>query len=194
MQQVSPMQQQTASMQQPTQTLEPIAKTNNGSEYFDYIKNNEGYSEKVYDDGVGNLTIGVGHLITPNSKSLFYKLFGDSVNFDDVKSGKTSLDAKQVKILFSHDVQEHLKKAKRLFNSFDSYPLYLRQALLDSVYRGDTGNNTRKLINQGKWEEAAVEYLNRRDYRNRVQLGIRGIGKRMEHNRDAMLKYAREKK
>jgi len=51
---------------------------------------------------------------------------------------------------------------------------------------------TIKLINAGKWREAAVEYLNRHDYMNAQQLGIPGIVPRMNANRDAFLRYARD--
>ena len=72
---------------------------------FDYaaftnkIRQYEGYRNKVYDDGRGNATIGVGHMITPQSRQTFNQLFGKTVNFDDVASGKTTLTKSQIQRL-----------------------------------------------------------------------------------------------
>lgn len=172
--------------------VSPKEDINEIDKYFDYIRKNEGYRTRVYDDGRGNATIGVGHLLTNNSQEIFRNLFGNEVNFNDIRSGRSSLTNEQVLKLFEYDTKKHLARAKRNFPKFESYPFYLRVALLDSVFRGDTGPKTTSLINQDKWEEAAEEYLNRYDYKNRQKLGIPGIGTRMERNRDAMLRYARE--
>jgi len=94
--------------------------------------------------------------------------------------------------LANYDIRRHLRRARRIFPAFDNYPDYVQYALLDSIYRGDTGPATIKLINAGKWRDAAREYLNRYDYKNANALGIPGIKPRMEMNRDAMLRYAEE--
>jgi len=155
-----------------------------------YVKEHEGFRNRVYDDGVGNLTIGVGHLITPKSRQIFDDLFGDSVDYDNIIAGRDALSDKQVLKLFKHDLKEHIERARRLIGDFDEYPDYMQAALVDAVYRGDLGPRTRSLLNQGKYREAAVEYLNHNQYRNARELGIPGIITRMNKNRDAMLKYA----
>jgi len=161
-------------------------------QFSDHIKKYEGFRNEVYDDGRGNATIGIGHLITPQSENIFTGLFGDNINYDDIVSGKSQLTDEQVYQLAEYDIEKHLGRARSIFPRFDTYPYYLQQALLNSVYRGDTGPKTIKLINTGKFREAAKEYLNRYDYNNAVALGIRGIKARMEANRDAMLNYANE--
>jgi len=167
---------------------------------FDYkafankIRQYEGYEPKVYDDGRGNNTIGIGHMITPESRQIFQQLFGKAVDFNAVASGKQTLTDQQIQRLAQYDIDKHLTRARRIFPKYDTYPYYVQEALLNSVYRGDTGKKTAVLINQGKWEEAAAEYLNRHDYVNAVKLGIPGIRTRMESNRDAMLQYSKDLK
>ncbi len=158
------------------------------------IKENEGSRAFVYDIG-GAKHIGVGHKITAESRSVFMKLFGcDTSCFDDLVDGKTSLTSTQVDELFTHDINIYIKRTKNLFPSYDSYPDYIKMALVSSVYRGEmeSGHETVKLINEGKWREAAVEYINRKDYREAAAKGLGGIVKRMDANRDSFLRYAGE--
>jgi GH24 family phage-related lysozyme (muramidase) len=178
-----------------TQPAEPekVVKKGLDTDFFaDYIAQSEGSVPKVYDDGAGNPTIGIGHLLKSESRGIFKSLFGDKVNYNNIKSGKAKLDDAQIKSLFKYDLKHHLDRTRRIINDFDGLPTYLQAALLDSVYRGDTGRKTAQLMNAGEWGAAAKEYLNRRDYKNRVKLGIRGIGPRMERNRDAMMRYSKE--
>lgn len=157
-----------------------------------YLYGHEGIRTKVYDDGVGNPTIGIGHAFGPESRQIFNTVFGNEVNYNNIISGRDALTNEQIWRLFEYDLERHLTRARNRFHNFDDFPSYLQLALLDSVYRGDTGPRTTALINAGKWREAAVEYLNRRDYRDRAKNNMRGIGPRMERNRDAMLRYANE--
>jgi GH24 family phage-related lysozyme (muramidase) len=172
---------------------EPIQQADPEIEHYrHYISQSEGFRNRVYNDGRGNLTIGVGHLLRKQDAVLFKHLFGNSVSYDAIRSGRQNLTDNQVGVLFEYDLNNHLQRAKRVFPSFNGYPLYVRIALTDSVFRGDMSPKTAKYINAGQWEKAAKEYLNRVDYRNRKKLGIPGIGPRMERNQSAMLKYANE--
>jgi len=171
----------------------PIRAANEPEYFGKYIAKSEGIETKIYDDGRGNLTIGIGHMIKPNSRAMFNRLFPE-IDFDRMVGGKQSITKDQAMVLFMHDLREHLERARSKFPKFDQYPTYLKAALLDSVYRGDTGPKTMALINNDKWEEAAKEYLNRHDYKNRFKLKIRGIGPRMDRNRDAMLYYGQQLK
>jgi len=163
--------------------------------YADYISVSEGRSAKVYLDGSGYPTIGIGHLMTPQSKLVFKLLFDDAVDYDALMAKTATLSDAQIDKLFEYDVQKHLKQTKALFPKFDQYPLYLRAALLDSVYRGEQKAEYRtvKLINSGNFREAASNYLNRKDYQQAKETGKnRGIITRMNRNQQAMLKYATE--
>ena len=175
--------------------------------YMDRMSEREGFRNKVYDDGVGVWTVGIGHAMdngkgghVRRSQRAFQSVFGNSVNWNDVRNGRVSLTDEQVRELAAFDIDDKANVARNMFNDFDTFPPYLQEALLDSVYRGDTGPKTTALINQGRWREAAREYLNRRDYIDaknnrpdpRTGILMRGIIPRMEHNRDAMLRYAEE--
>jgi GH24 family phage-related lysozyme (muramidase) len=156
----------------------------------DYIAHSEGVRQKAYDDGRGNMTIGIGHMFVPGDDKLFGNLFGNKYDVDKLIARTQAMDLDDVYTLFSHDAEEHLSRARQMFPQFDTFPSDVQMALADSVYRGDTGVKTRQLINAGKWGEAAREYLNRHDYANRHVLGIPGIGPRMERNQRALLNQA----
>jgi len=151
----------------------------------------EGFRTRVYDDGAGNQTIGVGHLITPQSRNIFSQLF-DNINFDDIVSSRTELTREQVNILARHDIDEHLDRARNRFPNLATYPGYLQEALVDAVYRGDMGPRTTALINNGEFASAADEYINHAGYRSAVSRGMSGIQTRMDANREAISQYARE--
>lgn len=171
-----------------------INKMFNHEKFTGHIKQYEGFRNAVYDDGAGNATIGVGHLITPKSRQIFQQLFGNSVDFDAIVSGQAKLTNEQVNQLAKYDIDKHLKRARGIFPKFDTYPYYVKEALLNSVYRGDTGPKTVALINAGRWEEAAAEYVNRDDYNNAVSRGMSGIKTRMDANKSVMLEYAKQLK
>lgn len=168
--------------------------------YLDHMIAREGVENTVYQDTSGIPTIGIGHAMgrTPNdqwaqrSQKVFNELFGNTVGWNAVHNGKQSLTDDQVKQLVLYDINEHIERAERIFPKYNTYPEYVKTALLDSVYRGDTGPKTTALINQGRWHEAADEYINRKDYRNAIQNNARGIKIRMDKNRNAMLQYAKE--
>jgi GH24 family phage-related lysozyme (muramidase) len=160
----------------------------------------EGYRNRVYDDGRGVMTIGIGHAMgrsandqfAQRSRNLFRQLFGNNVNWDRVFRGRAQLTNDQVNALADADIDVHLDRARAQFPNFNTYPGYIQQALADSMYRGDMGPRTARLINDGDWGAAADEYINRQDYQNATRLGIPGIRTRMNANRAAFQQYARE--
>jgi GH24 family phage-related lysozyme (muramidase) len=144
-------------------------------EAFKYIGANEGLKLKPYNDTKGIPTIGVGHKILPN---------------ENFFNGISEEEAKQ---LFSNDVQNKLNTCRNIFPLFDSYPNYVKVALLDGVYRGDHKKEykTTKLINNGDWINAAKEYLRNNDYYASQKQGT-GIAKRMKNNAKRMEQYGKE--
>lgn len=170
--------------------------------YINRMKEREGWRNKAYDDGIGIITVGVGHAMgkspdssnvhAKRSREVFKKLFGNSVNWDDVYNKRVSLTDSQVAALAKYDIEDHKNRAKSMFVNFENYPDYVQEALIDSVFRGDTGKATTALINQGNWRAAADEYINRKDYINAERNNMRGIKTRMDKNRAAFLQYAKE--
>jgi GH24 family phage-related lysozyme (muramidase) len=181
-------------------TKEPIARSEGASsteaKYFaDYIGQSEGRRSFMYLDSNGFPTIGIGHLLTPQSRLVFKYLFGLAVDYIQIMNKQQGLSSSQIDKLFEYDMQKHLKRTKQIFPDFDTYPIYLKAALLDGVYRGEYSpeHTTVKLINSGKFKEAAAQYLLRKDYNQAIKSGkSRGIISRMNRNQLAMLRYAKE--
>ena len=76
---------------------------------------------------------------------------------------------------------------------FNEFPVDVQVPIFSEYYRGSIGGskNTRRLINEGKYAEAAVEFLNNKEYRDAENLGKRGIRTRMEKVADALNRLAK---
>jgi len=91
------------------------------------------------------------------------------------------------------DITKKLKVVSDLIPGFKDMPFELRDALLQSAYRGGiTGSpKTMDLINRGEYKKAAKEFLDHDGYRRaKENKQYKGIAPRMEKLRDALLKYA----
>lgn len=170
----------------PQQVLTPDAEKAEDflNDAYRYIRDNElggaGIDyHTVYKDHKGYDTIGIGHLVTSKEKK--NKTFAKRLTED------------QVIALFKKDIGAKLKTARSLFPKFDSYPSYLKIRLLDGIFRGDvSGSPTAiKLINAGKWAEAADEFLDNKEYKEAVAKGY-GTGPRMKRIADAMRSMGRK--
>tara|TARA_R110000823_G_scaffold314801_3_gene444685 strand:+ start:662 stop:1261 length:600 start_codon:yes stop_codon:yes gene_type:complete len=153
-----------------------ISKVDNSfiGKAFEYIKDNEGLELKPYRDASG-YSIGVGHFIMPG---------------EDFSDG---IDETQAKELFSKDVLAKIDVAERLFPKYNTYPDYVKIALLDGVFRGDHKSKykTTKLINNGDFKAAARESIRNNDYTT-SKANNTGVWKRMLANSSAMLKFGTE--
>ena len=142
---------------------------------FDYdafavnLEIREGRRNRMYLDGSGRPTIGVGHLLdnSADDRQLFSTLFGSKYNYDQILSGQQVMSEADVNTLRNADIDIELEKARTIFTNFDSYPYYLQEALLDGVYRGEHNSRfrTTSLINEERFADASIEYVNRADYR-----------------------------
>ena len=128
----------------------------------------------------GTLTIGWGHTGT------------------EAKVGNKISKAKAEQLLTS-DIRKEENKAKDLFPKYGDYPLYVKKALVNSVYRGEAKKDYKwvKAINDGDWEDAATKYLQGWDIdfsqaSNPKYKG--GVADRMMTNQKAFKKYANELK
>lgn len=175
-----------ASKQQPKAPSAPVAPKISSDEFhrlaMNYIRENElgeaGIDyHKPYKDHKGKLTIGIGHLVTSKEKA--------------TNAFKKRLSEDQVLDLFKKDIKSKLDTAHRLFPKYEEYPLDLRIKLLDGIFRGDVSGspNTVKLINAGKWEKAANEFLDNKEYKEAVKKGY-GTGPRMKKIADAIRSMA----
>jgi GH24 family phage-related lysozyme (muramidase) len=131
-----------------------------------------------YLDDKGLWTVGIGHLIGDGSTA--------SKNAWVAKNGNT-LTTNQVMALFKQDVQKHAKKAESIIGSdvFRKLSPHRKAVLVDIAYRGDLkpGFDFVKLIRKGKFDSAALAYLDHTEYKTRKQQGgADGVVKRMNRN------------
>jgi hypothetical protein len=139
-------------------------------------------------------TVGVGHYMDRgDSKETFARVLPE-VDWEGIYWKREELTKKQIDILFSEDLRTRLEITKNFFHEFENYPGYLQSALADGVFRGCLAGSpkTRRLINEGDFRGASEEYLNHQEYKTARERGKSGVAKRMEKNRDMMLRYARE--
>lgn len=79
---------------------------------------------------------------------------------------------------FKDTLEEHVRRTKELLPDFDSYPQAAQVELVQASYRGDLGHSPKfcRLMNEKKYVEASVEFLNNKEYRTAPA----SIKKRME--------------
>jgi hypothetical protein len=110
--------------------------------------------------------------------------YGHKLTEQDVLTGKfkNGLTDSEALRLFDSDLLTAQNKAMKLIPKFAKLPTATKQALINSCYRGEMSNEkmpkTLKLMRDGKWKEAAAEYLDNEEYRE-AGANVRG---RMEWN------------
>lgn len=113
------------------------------------IRKHEGFRTKPYKDTLGNLTVGIGHLIKPGEEA-------------------KELSKQEVEALFEKDLSKAQQGAQNIIskNKLDLSEAQTN-ALTDMVFQmGEKGvskfKRTLNLLKQGKYEEASKEALNSR--------------------------------
>ena len=96
----------------------------------------------------------------------------------------TKITEEEADQMLREDLDTRMKEIKRAYPDFESYPAELQLQITQSYYRGTLtpkhSPKTRRLINQGKFKEAAKEFLNNEEYRTAKKKGRAGIRDRME--------------
>jgi GH24 family phage-related lysozyme (muramidase) len=87
------------------------------------------------------------------------------------------------------DVKIKEKLASKKISNFTSLPIYVKNAVINALYRGDIGPKTIGLINSGDWANATKEYLNHKNAKS----GPSQIQRRMKTNALAFAQYAKNK-
>jgi len=157
----------------------------NYSPYIKHLREKEGVSYTPYRPTTKKdepLTIGVGHT-------------GPDVSMASIRTDE------QVDDQLIVDIEERLPAVRANIPNFDSLPEELRVPMLGSWFRGGLSGSplTQKLIADGKFEEAADEFLINEEYEESLTeegraKGMRGIGIRMKELSDALRKYGKSKK
>jgi LysM repeat protein/GH24 family phage-related lysozyme (muramidase) len=130
----------------------------------------------------GLKTIGYGHKIQSAAEQSMYE-----------RNGLSDAEAEE---LFRDNLKTAEAKAKLLINTYDKLPTEVKQALINACYRGELGTkktpNTLKLMNQGKWDIAAREYLNHSEYQSAKPDST--VKKRMNWNYEQFRNLAKSEK
>ena len=110
-----------------------------------------------------------------------YFTIGHGHNGPDVKPGQ-EITRDEAHVLLQKDIRRRIPEIQRLIPNFNTFPEKAQIALFGEYYRGSLGDSPQTLehINAGRFPEAAIEFLDNDEYRNRVKLNRRGIGSRME--------------
>jgi len=138
----------------------------------------------AYDDGAGNMTIGVGHHLQGTQADRAQLAAVTNTDYDQLVNTTAALTEPEALQLFSNDVDlEYVPAVRNELPNFNTYNAELQAALVDAEYRGDLGDDTVDLINAGAdGEQIATEYLNHQGYRTADERGLGGIRVRMDAN------------
>ena len=155
------------------------------SPYIEHIKEKEGRRNKAYKPTTKEnepWTVGYGHT-------------GEDVTED------TEWTDEQVDESLIIDINKRLPVIREQIPNFDSLPEELRVPILGSWFRGGLSGSplTKKLIADGNFEAAAVEFLRNEEYlesktQEGFDKGMRGIGPRMEELAEALRKHGKSKR
>lgn len=126
-----------------------------------YIKEFEGYSEKIYDDGFGNLTIGYGHKLTPEEKIKWKNKKFTKKELEDLFEKDYQLAKESVNKYYRHLQLKDNEYAALISTRYHGGERLIR-ARRDS--KGRPLPNTVTLVFSPKLEEAIIQLsLNRTD-------------------------------
>ena len=102
-------------------------------------------------------------------------------NNKNIKEGET-ITLEKAKKNLEEDINIRLVEIQNRIPNFSNFSEELQLALFGEYYRGSVGQSreTIKLINAGKYNEAAIEFLNNKEYKDAKKRNRRGIRKNME--------------
>lgn len=140
---------------------------------FEFLKQEEEFRGEAYRATKDEefLTIGFGH-------------YGS-----DVKEGQTITEEQAIAQL-RQDIDERIPEIERAIPSFNTFSDNLKVQIAQSWFRGGIAGSpdTIKLINEGKFKEASVEFLDNDEYRNAKERQRSGIIDRMDLVANALSK------
>jgi GH24 family phage-related lysozyme (muramidase) len=123
---------------------------------YKQLKNDEGEVLKVYNDHLGYLTFGIGHLITQKDPEAEWPI-GEPVSEERVKE------------CFDKDVETSITEIKFMVKDFDDKPDIVQEVLVNMLFnlgyhRLSAFKKFLKAIKKNDWNEAAKEGRDSRWY------------------------------
>jgi len=189
---------------QPTQTQPTQTQPTYADDYIQsMVRRNEGLRLSTYKDTAGIKTIGIGHnLQAPASLETFKTVFGQNEGeklHTGCVDGICGLTKTQAENLFKHDYISHRNNAVKLVPNLHTFPKDVQAMIVDASYRGHPGPNFIKHFNAGRWDEAAAEYINRKEYTKPEKnadgtLKAPGVIKRIEEHHRILQDFAKSQK
>jgi hypothetical protein len=143
--------------------------------YVPLIKKYEGHGKEIY-DSKGNVIAYKNYRLGDEEHITSGYGFYDKSNKEN-----DSVTVEQAEKDLRKNIKIKLEGAKKGIKIFNSLSDNLKKHIVSSWYRGSLSGSplTRELINAGKFEKAAEEFLNNAEYRAAVKSGS-GVAKRME--------------
>jgi GH24 family phage-related lysozyme (muramidase) len=104
-----------------------------------------------------------------------------------VRQGQTMTE-EEARQALNDDIDSRLPEIRRAIPEYDNLTAEVQAPLLSEWFRGSLVQSraTRRLINQGRYDQAATEFLDNDEYRNAVRRNRRGIRERMEETSNAI--------
>tara|TARA_R110001632_G_scaffold33569_4_gene86246 strand:+ start:226 stop:828 length:603 start_codon:yes stop_codon:yes gene_type:complete len=104
-----------------------------------------------------------------------------------------TIDEETGKVYLEEDILKRLPEVERAIPGFSKYPLEIQAPLISEWFRGSLvqSDKTRKLIKQGKFNEASKEFLNNQEYKNARKNKRSGIIPRMNETAAAIKEMGR---
>ena len=135
--------------------------------YMDMLKDEEGFEP-----------VGI------NKFNEEYNTIGHGHYGPEVREGMP-MNERQAENLLRQDIEERLPKIKKAIPKFNSLPMKVKRHIVSSWFRGSLSGSpkTIKLINEGRYKEAADEFLDNHEYKTTE---LKGVKKRMEATADAL--------
>ena len=96
---------------------------------------------------------------------------------------------------FEAAYQHHVDRAQSRIPNLGTYPKELQAELIQAEYRGDLGHspNFIKLLNEGNYNQASLEFLDNKDYRNSLETDS-GVHRRMKKVSDAVAAHSEKRR
>jgi len=157
--------------------------------FINAVRENEGYSDRVYTDTQGYLTVGVGHKLTPDEISRFnLKNYIGAADSILRKANIVPYTKEQINSIFNRDVAIAINSAANVVRNFggnfDQLPDKVRDVIADMSFQlGESGlsrfTSTIPALISGKYQEAIAGLQNSLNFKQtpeRVLKRINWIG------------------
>lgn len=157
-----------------------------------YIEGFEGKRHYAYPDTGNNLTIGIGHHLTRDSRAIFSGLF-PNLDFDKLIQKEVGLTEDQIKTLFDYDFARQHQKVMETIPNYSDLPEEAKIALDDMGFRTDLFKSPRvcEYVRAGRIRDAAIEYIhNSPEYQRALRSNRGGIVERRMSNQRLLIEAA----